>query len=252
MAVGGPFGSSGWTARRLADAALDAAIPGAGPVLELGAGSGQVTQALLDAGCPADEIVVVERDADLCRTLERRFHGLACAARRCAEPRWAPGGRRRLFGRRRAERPADACRSRRKPPRTAIRAPSGSCRPAAPSSSTPTASSRRSIRTTVPKLAADFVGREWRNVPPMGIWRYRLAGGRYPCRQFCPMTLVRLSAPSLPRRASDRRSGRRDARCRPTGGSSCRARRCGRAPRPERPNASWRRDGSPATRCRRG
>ena len=29
----------------------------------------------------------------------------------------------------------------------------------------------------VPKLDATFVGREWRNLPPMGIWRYHLAGG---------------------------------------------------------------------------
>ena len=25
----------------------------------------------------------------------------------------------------------------------------------------------------MPKLDARFVGREWRNVPPVGIWRYR-------------------------------------------------------------------------------
>jgi phosphatidylethanolamine/phosphatidyl-N-methylethanolamine N-methyltransferase len=27
----------------------------------------------------------------------------------------------------------------------------------------------------MPKLEAAFVGREWRNFPPMGIWRYSLA-----------------------------------------------------------------------------
>jgi hypothetical protein len=25
------------------------------------------------------------------------------------------------------------------------------------------------------KIEATFIGREWRNIPPMGIWRYRLA-----------------------------------------------------------------------------
>jgi phosphatidylethanolamine/phosphatidyl-N-methylethanolamine N-methyltransferase len=30
----------------------------------------------------------------------------------------------------------------------------------------------------VPKLDATFIGREWRNIPPMGIWRYRLPNGR--------------------------------------------------------------------------
>jgi phosphatidylethanolamine/phosphatidyl-N-methylethanolamine N-methyltransferase len=76
VAVGLPFESSYWTARRLAQAALDAAIPGSGPVLELGAGTGAVTQALIEAGCPEDQIIVVERDAELCATLERRFRGL--------------------------------------------------------------------------------------------------------------------------------------------------------------------------------
>ena len=76
VAVGGPFASSSWTARRLAQATLDAAIPGGGPVLELGAGTGPVTEALIEAGCPVDQIVVVERDAELCRSLERRFPDL--------------------------------------------------------------------------------------------------------------------------------------------------------------------------------
>jgi ABC-type protease/lipase transport system fused ATPase/permease subunit len=55
-----------------------------------------------------------------------------------------------------------------------------------------------------------------------------------------------------PRPASDRRPGRRDVLCRPTRGSSCRARRCGRAPRRERQSASWRRDGWRAILCRQG
>src|SRR5882672_2144183 len=76
VAVGWPFASSYWTARRLAQAALDAAVPGSGPVLELGAGTGPVTQALIEAGCPQDQIIVVERDAELCATLRRRFRDL--------------------------------------------------------------------------------------------------------------------------------------------------------------------------------
>src|SRR5512143_1957401 len=72
VAVGWPFASSYWTARRLARAALDAAIPGGGPVLELGPGTGPVTEALIEGGRSVDEIIVVERDAGLCRTLEKR------------------------------------------------------------------------------------------------------------------------------------------------------------------------------------
>src|SRR4029079_15469591 len=77
VAVGLPSPSSPWTARRLAQATLDAAIYGGGPVLELGAGAGAVTQALIDGGCAKDQLVVVKRDAELCRILERRFHGLS-------------------------------------------------------------------------------------------------------------------------------------------------------------------------------
>src|ERR1700730_14453162 len=76
VCVGGPFASSGWTARRLAQATLGAAIAGGGPVLELGAGTGPVTEALIEAGGPVDQIVVVERDAELCGLLQRRFSGL--------------------------------------------------------------------------------------------------------------------------------------------------------------------------------
>src|SRR5262245_1029632 len=76
VAVGWPFASSCWTARRLARAALDAAIPGGGPVLELGAGTGAVTQALIELGCPIQHIVAVEQDGELCRSLEQRFPGL--------------------------------------------------------------------------------------------------------------------------------------------------------------------------------
>jgi len=76
VGVGLPFPSSYWTARRLARATLDAAMPGARPVLELGAGTGAVTQALIELGCSVDQIVAIECDAELCRSLERRFPGL--------------------------------------------------------------------------------------------------------------------------------------------------------------------------------
>lgn len=75
-AVGLPFASSPWTARRLAQAVLEAAIPGGGPVLELGAGTGPVTKALIDAGCPPEQIIVVEQDSELCQTLEQRLAGV--------------------------------------------------------------------------------------------------------------------------------------------------------------------------------
>ena len=65
------MGAGTWGTRPI----TDAVIPRGGPVLELGAGTGPVTEALIAEGCPVDEIIVVERDAELCRTLDRRFRG---------------------------------------------------------------------------------------------------------------------------------------------------------------------------------
>lgn len=178
MAVGLPFPSSPWTARRLARAALDAAIPGGGPLLELGAGTGPVTEALLEAGCPLDQVVVMERDAELCRTLERRFRGLnvlhgnaleigeVLARARIPSVCVALSG---LPMRAVAPKAAARCYSdvfRAMPPGGAIiQYTYGFRSPVAPDNA-------------AFKLDATFVGREWRNVPPMGIWRYRLPASR--------------------------------------------------------------------------
>jgi phosphatidylethanolamine/phosphatidyl-N-methylethanolamine N-methyltransferase len=44
-----------------------------GPVLEIGAGTGVVSEALLARGIPADKLTLLEYDPELCRHLERRF-----------------------------------------------------------------------------------------------------------------------------------------------------------------------------------
>jgi phosphatidylethanolamine/phosphatidyl-N-methylethanolamine N-methyltransferase len=175
VAVGGPFASSSWTARRLAQATLDAAIPGGGPVVELGAGTGPVTQALIEAGCPVDQIVVVERDAELCRWLERRFpglpvlHGDALALAEILARARISAVRVLLSGLPMRVVPPQAaahCYSQAfqlMPPGGAIIQYTYGFRPPVDPE-------------TVPQLDATFVGREWRNLPPMGIWSYRLAG----------------------------------------------------------------------------
>jgi phosphatidylethanolamine/phosphatidyl-N-methylethanolamine N-methyltransferase len=176
VAVGGPFASSSWTARRLAQATLDAAIPGGGPVVELGAGTGPVTQALIEAGCPVDQIVVVERDAELCRWLERRFaglsvlHGDALALAEILARARISAVRVLLSGLPMRVVPPQAaahCYSQAfqlMPPGGAIIQYTYGFRPPVDPE-------------TVPQLDATFVGREWRNLPPMGIWSYRLGGG---------------------------------------------------------------------------
>lgn len=49
--------------------------PGA-RVIELGGGTGTVTQAILDAGCDRDDLIVLEKDAGFVKFLRRRFPGV--------------------------------------------------------------------------------------------------------------------------------------------------------------------------------
>jgi len=59
---------------RLADAVarcIDLARPG--PVLELGAGTGSLTQGLVRAGCPPERIIALEREPALVAVLRREF-----------------------------------------------------------------------------------------------------------------------------------------------------------------------------------
>ncbi len=53
---------------------VDIDIPG--PVIELGPGTGPVTQALLQRGVAPERLVLVEYDPAFCRLLERRFPGV--------------------------------------------------------------------------------------------------------------------------------------------------------------------------------
>lgn len=48
-------------------------LSGTDPIVELGAGTGNVTKALLHEGIPADRLIVLERDPLLCKLLRRRF-----------------------------------------------------------------------------------------------------------------------------------------------------------------------------------
>jgi len=63
---------------RLADAVarcIDLARPG--PILELGAGTGSLTQGLVRAGCPPERIIALEREPALAAMLRRELPALA-------------------------------------------------------------------------------------------------------------------------------------------------------------------------------
>jgi len=62
-------------AEAMARAALAAMKGREGHVIELGAGTGHVTKALLEAGIPAGRLALVERDPELAAFLRRHFPG---------------------------------------------------------------------------------------------------------------------------------------------------------------------------------
>ena len=72
--IGAILPSAKRLARLMARASREARY-GAGPVVELGPGTGSITRALLASGIAEEELVLVERDRQLCRWLEHRFPG---------------------------------------------------------------------------------------------------------------------------------------------------------------------------------
>ena len=66
------------SSRALARAIAAQTDPGRpGPVLELGPGTGVITEALLERGVAAERLTLVEYDADMAQSLARRFQGVA-------------------------------------------------------------------------------------------------------------------------------------------------------------------------------
>ncbi|HLY45306.1 MAG TPA: hypothetical protein VKQ73_06985 [Stellaceae bacterium] len=70
LAIGAVLPSGRAVARAMA---RELPAPRGGVVLELGGGTGALTQGLLQAGCRADELIVVEREPALSAVLRRRF-----------------------------------------------------------------------------------------------------------------------------------------------------------------------------------
>lgn len=173
-AVGGPFASSIWTAERIAEVTLESARSDNGPVVELGAGTGPITEALLRLGCPLDRLVVVERDPEMCAFLEERFPGLRVVQGDAVRLRDTLGqGRVRsarvvLCGLPMRVIPPDAASKLYNdafdlmpPGGSVIQYTYGLRSPLDPAV------------VTALNLNATFVDREWRNLPPMAVWRYQ-------------------------------------------------------------------------------
>ena len=70
--IGGIMPSARPLARAMACASMEARR-GEGPVVELGGGTGSITQALIERGIGEQELILIERDREMCRWLKRRF-----------------------------------------------------------------------------------------------------------------------------------------------------------------------------------
>lgn len=75
LAMGAALPSGPWLTHKIARTTVAALKGRDGHVVELGAGTGEVTRALLAAGIPATRLAVIERDPELSAFLHRRFSG---------------------------------------------------------------------------------------------------------------------------------------------------------------------------------
>src|SRR5271163_2108119 len=75
LAIGAVVPSGRLLAQAMAQATKAALEGRTGHVVELGAGTGEVTKALLAAGIAPERLVLIERDPELAIFLRRRFPG---------------------------------------------------------------------------------------------------------------------------------------------------------------------------------
>jgi len=72
--------------------ARELALDRPGPVLELGGGTGSLTRGLIAAGCPAERLVVIEREPGLVRHLQQRLPGVRVICGDAGQTRALLGG----------------------------------------------------------------------------------------------------------------------------------------------------------------
>jgi phosphatidylethanolamine/phosphatidyl-N-methylethanolamine N-methyltransferase len=75
LSVGAVMPSGRLLTEALAQTTLSVTQGREGHVIELGAGTGEVTKALMAAGIPGDRLVLIERDPELAAFLRRHFRG---------------------------------------------------------------------------------------------------------------------------------------------------------------------------------
>lgn len=164
--------SSKILARRMAQAALAELAQGE-LVLELGGGTGRLTQALLDCGVPSDRIVCIELDAKLADYLRERFPGIhvlqgnACFLNTLIPGAWQgkigvvlSGLPMLNFSALMQQQIVQGCFDVLKPEGAIVQLTYGL---------------GVSIKAPVQGLTSQRLGFVWQNMPPAHVWAYRLA-----------------------------------------------------------------------------
>jgi phosphatidylethanolamine/phosphatidyl-N-methylethanolamine N-methyltransferase len=75
LAVGAVVPSGRWLTDRMARTTVAAMKGYPGHIIELGAGTGEVTKALLSVGIPTERLTLIERDPEMAGFLRRHFPG---------------------------------------------------------------------------------------------------------------------------------------------------------------------------------
>ena len=148
---------------------VDPRIPG--PIVELGPGTGPVTDALIRRGVAQDRLILVEFNPEFCQLLKRRFPKATIIQGDAYDLQETllrhPAGTR---GRHRVE-PAAFHQTDGSSPRSARIRRRPSCIRMRRSSSSPTRSCPPS-RPAPTSIRASGSDRIWRNLPPARVWVY--------------------------------------------------------------------------------
>jgi phosphatidylethanolamine/phosphatidyl-N-methylethanolamine N-methyltransferase len=153
---------------------IDPDAPGA--VVELGGGTGSITRAILRAGNAPQNLIVVEREAELCKVISKRYPGVRvlCADARDLKPLLAHAGlgpvKAVVSGLPLVAMAREDCR-RILAGAFAILAPGGQFLQFTYSPVSPVP------QKTIAELGLQGVRSQWvfSNLPPAAVWRYRRA-----------------------------------------------------------------------------
>lgn len=164
----------------LAEAITAEISPACAPVIELGAGTGVFTRALIERGIPEEQLVLVESGADFARLLKTRFPQTQILSTDAARLKDVE-----LFGGRPAGAVVSGLPLLSMPPRKVIAILDGAFRHLRPDGAV--YQFTYGPRCPVPRILLDRLGLKaariggaWANIPPAAVYRIRRRPPRFP------------------------------------------------------------------------